>query len=72
LHAHLHEHERSNINNDELLGTIWGHTWVKKRKRDEGGEGKNLLSFIKMDLKVSFYNMYKIGNAKFVYCTNVV
>jgi hypothetical protein len=43
------------------------------KKRDEGREGeKNLLSFMKMDLKASFYNMYKIGNAKFVYCTNVV
>ncbi len=43
-----------------------------KKKKEMKGVGENSLSFIKMDLKASIYNMYKIGNAKKIYCTNVV
>jgi hypothetical protein len=55
------------MNHWEPYGNIHG---LKKEKEMKGGE--NSPNFIKMDLKASFYNMYTIGNAKFVYCTNVV
>jgi len=31
-HLHLHGHETFDINNNELLGTIWEH--IKKRKEE--------------------------------------